>query len=135
MSQENVEIVQRAADAFNRRDMRALAEASHEDLEFVSVLTAVDAGGASYRGSGAWASYFQAMNETWEDWHAEGFRFFDAGEDRVVGVFRLVGKGKHSGAPVEREIGLAYRIRDGKLWRMRSYLDPGEALEAVGLRE
>ena len=107
MSQENVEIVKRAADAFNRRDMRALAEASHEDLEFVSVLTAVDAGGARYRGSGAWASYFEAMNETWEDWHAEDFRFFDAGEDRVVGVFRLVGTGKHSGAPVER--GSAWR--------------------------
>jgi ketosteroid isomerase-like protein len=135
MSKENVEIVKRAADAFNRRDMRALAEASHEDLEFVSVLTAVDAGGASYHGSGAWASYFEAMNETWEDWRAEDFRFFDAGEDRVVGEFRLVGKGKHSGARVEREIGLAYRIRDGKLWRMRSYLDPNEALKAVGLRE
>ena len=115
--------------------MRALAELSHEDLEFVSVLTAVDAGGASYHGSGAWASYFAAMNETWEDWHAEDFRFFDAGEDRVVCVFRLVGKGKHSGAQVEREVGLAYRVREGKLWRMRSYLDPGEALEAVGLRE
>ena len=58
MSRENVEIVQRAIDAFNRRDIRALAELSHEDLEFVSVLTAVDAGGASYHGSGAWASYF-----------------------------------------------------------------------------
>ena len=38
--------------------------------------------------------------------------FFDAGEDRVVGVFRLVGKGKHSGAAVEREIGLAYRTSE-----------------------
>ena len=135
MSQENVEIVHRAIDAFNRRDIRALAELSHEDLEFVSVLTAVDAGGASYHGSGAWASYFAVMNETWEDWHVEDFRLFDAGEDRVACVFRLVGKGKHSGAPVEREVGLAYRIREGKLWRMRSYLDPSEALEAMGLRE
>jgi ketosteroid isomerase-like protein len=148
MSQENVEIFHRAIDAFNRRDMRALAELSHEDLEFVSVLTAVDAGGASYHGSEAWASYFAVMNETWEDWHtepasgiagtgvqSEDFRVFDAGADRVACVFRLVGKGKHSGAAVEREVGLACRIREGKLWRMRSYLDPSEALKAVGLRE
>ena|SRR5215208_1009922 len=135
MSQENVEIVLPIVDAFNRRDMTGLAELSHEDLEFVSVLTAVDAGGATYRGSDTWTSYFAAMNETWEEWEVEDFRVFDGREDRVAGVFRIVGKGKHSGAPVEREVGLAYQIREGKLWRMRSYLDPGEALDAVGLSE
>jgi ketosteroid isomerase-like protein len=135
MSQENVKIVLRGIDAFNRRDMRGLAELSHEDLEFVSVLTAVDAGGATYRGSETWTSYFAAMNETWEEWQVEDFQVFDGREDGVAAVFRIVGKGKHSGAPVEHEIGLAYRIRDGQVWRMRSYLDPGQALEAVGLRE
>jgi ketosteroid isomerase-like protein len=45
------------------------------------------------------------------------------------------GTGKQSGAPIDQEVGIAYRIRAGKLWRMRSYLDPDEALEAVGLRE
>ncbi len=134
MSQEDVDLVLRSVEAFNARDMGGLAELSHDDLEFVSVL-AVDAGGATYRGSETWTSYFAAMDETWEEWQAEGFRVFDGGEDRVAGVFRIVGTGKHSGAPVEHEIGLAYRIREGKLWRMRAYLDPTEALEAVGLRE
>ena len=135
MSQENVDLVRRLVEAFNRRDMRGLAELSHDDLEFVSVLTAVDAGGATYRGSETWTSYFAAMNETWDEWQVEDFQVFDGREYGVAGVFRIVGKGKHSGAPVEHEIGLAYRIRDGKVWRMRSYLDPGQALEAVGLRE
>ena len=135
MSRENVEIVRAAYDAFNRRDLIALADLSHEDLEFVTVLTAVEAGGATYRGSETWASYFDSMNETWEEWRVEDFRVFDAGGDRVAAVFRIVGKGKHSGVPVEHPIGLAYRIRRGKLWRMRSYLDPAEALEAVGLAE
>ena len=79
MSQENVEIVLWAIVAFNRRDMRGLAELSHEDLEFVSVLTAVDAGGATYRGSETWTTYFAAMNETWEEWQAEDFQLFDGG--------------------------------------------------------
>jgi ketosteroid isomerase-like protein len=134
MSQENVDLVWGLVEAFNGRDMGRLAELSHEDLEFVSVL-AVAAGGATYRGSETWTSYFAAMDETWEEWQVEDSRVFDGGEDRVAGVFRIVGTGKHSGAPVEHEIGLAYRIREGKLWRMRSYLDPGEALEAAGLRE
>jgi ketosteroid isomerase-like protein len=135
MSQENVDLVWRLVEAFNGRDMGGLAELSHEDLEFVSVLTAVDAGGATYRGPETWTSYFAAMDETWEEWQVEDFRVFDGGEDRVAGVFRIVGTGKHSSAPVEHEIGLAYRIREGKLWRMRSYLDPAEALEAAGVRE
>jgi len=136
MSQENVEIVLRGIDAFNRRDMRGLAELSHEDLEFVSVLTAVDAGGATYLSRvGDMDELLRGMNETWEEWHVEDFQVFDGREDGVAAVFRIVGKGKHSGAPVEHEIGLAYRIRDGKVWRMRSYPDPGHALEAVGLRE
>jgi ketosteroid isomerase-like protein len=30
---------------------------------------------------------------------------------------------------------MAYWLRNGKMWRVRSYFDPAEALEAVGLRE
>jgi len=133
MSRENVEVVRRAIDAFNSRDFATLAELSHEDLEFTSILTAVDAGGAIYRGSETWTSYFAVMDETWDEWRAKDWRLFDAGEDRVVALFDLVGKGRHSGVPVEREIGLAYWIRDGQMWRMRSFADPSEALEAVGL--
>jgi ketosteroid isomerase-like protein len=135
MSQENVELVHRAREAFNRRDFRALAELTHDDLEFVSVLTAVDAGGGTYRGPQAWVSYFARMDDTWEDWQVEDFRVFDAGDDRVAAAFRLVGTGKSSGVRVERAVGIAYWLRDGKFWRMRSFLDPGEALEAVGLSE
>ncbi len=62
MSQENVELVRHAMDVFNRRDLRALAEISHEDLEWTSVMAAVDTGGATYRGSQTWPSYFEAMD-------------------------------------------------------------------------
>jgi len=135
MSQENVEVIKRAIDAFNRRDLSALAELAHEDFEFVSVLTAVDTGGATYRGRQAWTGYFAAMDETWEEWQVDGAEVFDAGDEGVATTFRIVGRGKHSGAPVEHAIGAAYKFRHGKLWRMRSYLEPGDALKAVGLGE
>ena len=135
MSQGNVEIVQRAIDAFNRRDFGVLAELSHEELEFVSVLTAVDAAGSTYRGTNAWENYFAVMDQTWDEWRVENIELFDGGDDRVACVFQLVGKGKASGVPVEQMVGLAYRIREGKLWRMRSYREPAEALEAAGLQE
>ena len=46
MSEENVELVEALIDAFNRRDLKTLADLSHEDFEFVSVLAGVDADGA-----------------------------------------------------------------------------------------
>ena len=135
MSRENVEVVKAAIDAFNRRDMRALADLSHEDLEIVSVLTAANLGGATYRGSEAWPSYFAAMDETWEEWQVEEIQVFDGSDDRVACLCRMVGKGKHSGVPVQRAVGITYHFRQAHLWRIRSYLDPDEALDAVGLRE
>jgi ketosteroid isomerase-like protein len=130
-----VELVRRAVEAFNRQDLTELAGLSDADLEFVSVLTAVDETAAIHRGPGTWTNYFEAMNRAWREWYVDDFRVFDAGGDDVAAVFRLVGRGRQSGVPVERPIGITYRIRHGKLWRMRSYLDPAEALATVGLEE
>jgi ketosteroid isomerase-like protein len=135
MSQENVEIVYRLGEAFNRHDLEALRELSDSDVEFVSALTAIEADGATYRGPGLWVDYFAVMDEAWEEWQVEDLEVFDAGEDRAAAVLRLVGQGKNSGARTSQRIGLSYRFREGKVWRIRAYLDPDLALEAVGLRE
>jgi ketosteroid isomerase-like protein len=135
VSRENVELVHRAAGAFNRHDVAALEELSHHDLEFVSVVAAVDAGGAAFHGPDTWRTYFAVMDEMWDEWQVEEVEVFDAGGDRVASRFHMVGKGKQSGVPVDQVIGIAYWFRDGKLHRLQSYLDPDDALEAVGLRE
>jgi len=134
MSRENVELVRTAIEVFNRRDVRALEGLSQRDLEIVSMLTAANLGGATYRGLEGWTGYFAAMDETWDAWGiAPDFELFDAGEDCVVCLCRLVGEGKHSGVQVERAVGITFRVRQARLSRIRSYLDPGDALEAAGL--
>ena len=102
MPSETLELVRRLVEAFNRQDLAELAELSDSELEFVSVLTAVDAGGAVFRGPDLWPTYFEHMHETWEGWHAEDVRIFDAGDDRAAAVFQIVGKGKHSGVGSNR---------------------------------
>jgi ketosteroid isomerase-like protein len=68
MSQENVEIVRQAVDAFNRRDISGLADLCDQDFEFVSVLTAVDAQAATYRGLEGWTRYFTDIDQAWRNW-------------------------------------------------------------------
>ena len=48
MSEENVTVVRLAIEAFNSRDLQVLAQILDDDFEFVSVLTGVDGGGATY---------------------------------------------------------------------------------------
>lgn len=134
MSQQNIELVERAVRAFNRHDAEALAKVSDEDFAFVSMLSAVDSG-ATYHGPDAWSDYFEAMNQTWEEWTVAEIQVFDAPDDLLAARFRIVGTGRQSGIRVEREVGMSYEFRQGKFWRMRAYLDPSEALEAVGLAE
>src|SRR5438105_4742198 len=135
MSQENVEVVRLAIDAFNRRDMAALAGLSDPDFEFVSVLTAVDAQAATYRGPDGWTTYFADIDQAWKDWQIVGLRVFDGDRDQVATTFHVTGQGRQSEAAVERAVGVAYRLRRGKIWRMRSFLHPADALNAVGLGE
>jgi ketosteroid isomerase-like protein len=59
----------------------------------------------------------------------------DAGDDQLAATFRVTGEGRQSEAAIERVVGITYRLRRGKIWRMASFLDPVEALRAVGLEE
>jgi ketosteroid isomerase-like protein len=105
MSQENVELVRRAVEAFNRRDFAALADYSHEELEFVSVLAAVDAEAAEFRGRETWVNYFAVMDETWDGWQVADLQVWDAGDDQVAAILHMRGTGKQSGALSTRRSG------------------------------
>ena len=48
---------------------------------------------------------------------------------------RLIGRGKSSGAAVERTWAYVWTVKDGKALRMDGYDNRDEALEAAGLRE
>ena len=89
MSQENV-ISSGEHRGVQRRDMRGLAELSHEDLEFVSVL-AVDAGGATSR-VGDMDELHRGNERDWEEWQVEDFQVFDGREDRVVACSGLLAR-------------------------------------------
>jgi len=75
---------------------------------------------------------------TWTEdfeWSIDLERVIDAGNDRVVAMFHQHATGSASGATVELHMALLYELENGRVIRMRNFLDPAEALKAAGLSE
>jgi ketosteroid isomerase-like protein len=116
--------------AFNARDRDRVLSLCDPEIEFRSAVEQ-----KTYRGLDEMVRYREGVAAVMEDFHFEDSRFLDAGGDRVVHLYRMVGRGAGSGVPVSREVGALWQLRNGKLLKGEIYLDQREALEAAGLSE
>jgi ketosteroid isomerase-like protein len=132
MPQENVEIVERLMAAVNRRDIDAFAAVTTADLEWFPVFAAHVEGDA-YRGREGAEAFLGEVDETWEEFLPVVEEYRDLG-DRVLGLGRLKTRGRGSGVPVDSPWGGVYDLRDGKISRIRTYLDHDEAVRVATSR-
>jgi uncharacterized protein len=128
MSHENVEIAERAVDAFNRRDVEALLALAIPDAVLSSQL--LDAS-AEFRGREGIERFYAMLSESWEEFCSVVNDYRDLG-DRVLMLGRNTGRGKGSGVTVNAPTAAILDFRDGKVSRIRLYLDQSEALRAAG---
>ena len=84
--EENIEIVRRAIDAWNRRDIEELLAIGDPKGEFVNSPTAVEPG--TRRGVAEVSAAIRAQWELLTDGRQEIDRIFDRGEE-VIGLERL----------------------------------------------
>jgi ketosteroid isomerase-like protein len=135
MSQENVETFKRAVDAYNRRDIDGFLEAFDPAVETHPLnLATFGQEAAVYRGHEGLRQFIRDVDETLIDVQVELVDMRDLGE-RLVSTGRLRGRGRASGAETASPVGWIVEFKDGRVIRMRDYLDPKEALEAAGLSE
>jgi ketosteroid isomerase-like protein len=134
MSAENVEIVRRAMEAWNRRDRDYFDELFTPDFEWFPPLSGAVEGRSSYTGREGGVRYREDVSDTWEKFRVDPGEFRDLG-DRVLVLGRIEGRGRGSGVPVDASIGMVFEFRGGRISRARGYLDNGEALRAAGLTE
>jgi ketosteroid isomerase-like protein len=132
MSQENVEIMWRINEAFNRGDWDSWSSLIDPEIVYYEGVSYLDTPPVMGR---------EQMRKASESFIAEldGFRadieeLIDAG-DRVLCVTRWSGTGRGSGLPVELLEAIVYMFRDGLLIEGRVFPDRAAALEAVGLSE
>jgi len=133
MSQENVELLHRVLDAFNRRDLGAYLALMDHDVEFTPYEVWVQ-GGEPYRGHAGIRSWWEESFAVFPDLRAEVYEMRDLGERTFVHG-RLLGQGAGSGASIERTMFLIIQWRDGKQVWWSAFGSETEALEAVGLSE
>lgn len=132
MSREAVEFLRAGTAAFVSGDAEASIELLHPDVEWHGTVGGLDEGRV-WRGREEVVRNFAEYREDWErlEMHAE--RFIDAGGDDVVVFYREVAKGRESGIVMETETATINTVRDGKLVRVRPFLDREQALREAGL--
>jgi ketosteroid isomerase-like protein len=134
MSDENVEVVRAAIDAYNRGDWDAMLKDAAPDCEFdFSRAMGPRRGVHSLAQVRALLENFGGFFETFESVRVEVDEFIDAGEHVVVPV-TLHARGREGIEVKARPTGV-WTIRDGVVVRVCLYQDLEDALEAAGLRE
>ena len=131
MSEENVEIVRKALEHWNRGDLDAFLE---RVLDEHTVLRAAEGWPERvYYGKDAVRSYWEGMAEaTGHDSVIE--HLTDVG-DRVVLRARSHWTGEHSGLQGDLEFSQVMTFRKGKIVMTEFFWDHQEVLEAAGLQE
>jgi ketosteroid isomerase-like protein len=133
MPHENVELVRRGMEAWNREDLAELMALSDPDVEFVSIFAGME--GRTYRGYDGLREYFADIRDTWSEFHRDIEEIIDAGGDQVIVSFHLRGTARASGVSVDENVTTVFRLRNGQLYRMIVFRDRDDALEAAGLQK
>ena len=132
MSRENVEVVRRGFEAFNRRDQEAFLALCTPDVEFRSYLDAVDA--QLEQGHAGMRAWWDRVLSVFPDWELRPgkMRYSD---DHVVLELLQTGSASQSGVPIESTLWMAVTLDSGQVTWWATFRTEQEALEAVGLRE
>ena len=131
MSQENVELVRRANEAFNRGDIEEVLTYYAEDAEFEDLMNAPDLPRV-VRGIQGVRQVLMTWAQAFDEFRAEIAEYIDL-EHHVVCVTDYYGKSR-DGLTIQLRTGDLVEIRDGKFVRVTiSYESSEEALAAGGL--
>jgi ketosteroid isomerase-like protein len=134
MSQENVELVSEAVDAFNRRDFDAFIARVHPDVEWDDTEGFPGVRGV-YRGRAGVREWWKAWLEARERIHFEVEEITEGSDGRVLVGGLVTGRGRGSGVETEARSWYVGWFQDGKLARWKLCWARDDAIEAAGLRE
>jgi ketosteroid isomerase-like protein len=132
MSRENVEVVRRHTEAWNRQDLRTwlASYSSGGELDWSRSRGPLK---GVYRGPGELEVFWDAFWSTFEDIQVEMHGFTEVGSEVVVpNTAHIRGR---DGIEVVARSTYVFTVENGQITRQRMFQGRAEALEATGLRE
>ena len=129
----NVEIVRQFTEAWERRDTDVMVELVDPNVEQYGTVGGLEEGRV-LRGITEIARDYERVEEMWDEHRVEIERLIDAG-DRVVVFQREYQRGRSSGVELVIDAAVIFALRDGRIIRLRGYMDRAAALEAAGVSE
>jgi ketosteroid isomerase-like protein len=142
MSQENVENARRGFAALNEAYRAGdpsifrpiLEEMFTPDVVLVPGGVMPDSSSRPHRGWDGFLQFIGNQMEAFSEGWLQADEFIDRGDYLIVS-YRLGGRARHTGLPVELSFVNLFTLRDGKITRCEVHETVAEALEAAGLRE
>jgi ketosteroid isomerase-like protein len=128
MSEENVEIVRRSFEAFQRGGPDAMLDLFSDEV----ITYRADPDGATFNGKAGFRAAAADWSEDFSEWHVLPREFIDLGE-RVLVCVRQVAQGRSSGVRVDEDYWFLFEITDREVSKLSFYSRKTDALAAAGL--
>jgi ketosteroid isomerase-like protein len=133
MSQENVEVVKAAYEAFARGGLDRYMEHHTDDVEYRQVQG--EMAGEPCLGKDAVRAWLQDWIDMFDGYWMKLVEVIDAGGGTVFTGERFGGRARLSGVETDQANWTVFAIRDGKIAHGHEYPSREQALEAAGLSE
>ena len=134
MSQENVEIVRRFYDSWNKQDLDGVLECADAEIEFDWSASRAPFRGI-YVGHEGLTRFWTEVRDAWEVFHLEIAEVVECDPERLLTVIVVRGRGLGSGISLEAGGAMLWTLREGTILRGTFFQGREEALEAAGLSE
>jgi ketosteroid isomerase-like protein len=131
MSSDNVEVVRSGYDAFNERNFEAMLEIYDPEIVWEQDEGFVEPG--THYGHAGMRYVFDSILEQFDDFQVRPEEIVELDDGRVLALVRITATGNLSGIRIDTPNGHLFWLRDGKVTRLRLFIDPVAAREAAGL--
>ncbi len=132
LARDEVEVIERSVDAFNRRDIEAIAETIHPDATIVPARRPYySPRGVTYHGRAGLETLLQAVLARAPRLRIEPESFMDLGDRFLVRLSLIEKEDPQSGPTKTRHATVLYSTTRGQIVRLEAFPTEAEAQESI----